>query len=371
MMRCRLLIVLALAGCAGATNGVKRFNFPDGKPHFEYEVRNDVPDGTGRVWHENGELRSEGTYVNGFKHGRFRFYAPDGEFERQVLYWKDAEVWSSTNPAAEPSPELVRGLTAFTGSEIRKTLPETEERRYRTFELSSDPVPAPYFATLDRQTTVNRVGIEVGLGTVSRMDLFGSYALGSYSVYGRLLQSNLALSPEMNLSGRRTIEGGGARAFQIDDVGVVVVHAGLLAPIGNDDQDGYIASSTNAYLRPADAASSFPSTASLRGGASLVRRMSHIVLQADAGADGVMGGRQHPLDAVVRGDVGAGVGWRAGVIGIELTNALIMSDPSSSLSAGALSGTFWFAGAWVTLSAMHAFRGTYTNALAVGVGYEL
>lgn len=366
----RLLIAFLLAGCATAPAGLKRYSYPDGNPHFEYEVRDGVPDGTGRVWYENGELRSEGTYVNGFKHGRFRFYSENGAFERQVMYWKDAEVWSSTDPHAEPSPELVTGLSAYAGTEIRKTLSETDQTP-RKFELSTEPVPAPYFATLDSQTTLSRVGIEIGAGSLSRIALFGNYTLGRYAVYGRMTQANLSLSPEMNLSGRRTIEGGGSRAFELASIGTMVVHAGVLAPIGNDDQDGYIASSAAAFLRPADAAASFPSTGALRTGATLVRRMRYVVLQADTGGDAIIGGRDHPVDGLLRADVGAGVGFRAALVGVELTNALLLSDPSRSMSAAAVSGTIWFAGTWLTASAIHAFEGTYTNAVAFAVGYEL
>ena len=371
MMHRRLLIAIGLAGCASAPVSVKRYTYPDGKPHFEYAMRNDVPDGVGRVWYENGGLRSEGTYVNGFKHGRFRIYAENGSYQRQVLYWKDAEVWSSTRPTAEPSPELVNGLSAYAGTEIRKTEPDTDQRTYRSLELSTDPVPAPYFATLDPQTTLGRVGLDIGVGSLSRMALFGNYAIGHYGVYGRVMQANLALSPEMQLSGRRTVEGGGSRAFELAGLGTVVVHAGVLVPAGNDDQDGYITSSAAAFLRPSDAAASFPSSGAVRTGAAFVRRMRYVVLQADAGADAIVGGRDRPVDGLLLGDLGAGVGMRAAMVGVELTNAMLLSDPSRSMSAAALSGTFWFAGAWLTASVVHAFDGTYTNALDFAVGYEL
>lgn len=366
----RPAVLLLLAACVAPRAGVQRANYADGKPHFEYEVRDGVPNGTGRVWYPNGELKSEGPYVNGFKHGRFRFYTETGDFEKQVLFWKDADVWSSTSPGAQPSEDLEHGLEAYAGTELKRTLPEPEERPLHAFELSSDPTPAPYFATLDRATPLSRFGIAISAGTLSRMEVFGNYLIDQhYGVYGDLQQANLATTGDMTISGRRTIEVGGSRTFELANIGTLTPHAGLLAPVGNDNENGYIASSANALIRPSDAAASFPSSAALRTGATFIRRGRYVVVQGDGGLDWIAGGDARPLDALVRGDVGVGLGLRAGIIGLELSNSLRVSDPSRSVEAAAISGTFWFAGAWLTAALSHGFSGS--NSLGLAVGYEL
>ncbi|WGG48126.1 toxin-antitoxin system YwqK family antitoxin [Rugamonas sp. DEMB1] len=45
-----------------------------------------------REHHENGELASEGTYMNGVEHGEWRDYYPNGQLAAEGLYEQGIEV---------------------------------------------------------------------------------------------------------------------------------------------------------------------------------------------------------------------------------------------------------------------------------------
>jgi len=150
---------------------------------------------------------------------------------------------------------------------------------------------------------------------------------------------------------------------------VLTVRAGILAPIGNDNDSGFIASSAGAFQRPTDAAASFPSSLALRTGASLTRARSHLVLQGDGGVDWLLGGEARPVDALLRANAGVGVGMRAAVLSLELSNTVRVSDPSRRIHALGIGGTFWLAGVWLTTCVSRTFAGQ--NAVTASVGYEL
>lgn len=357
------VLALGAQACGSATSSIRRVPYADGKPHFEYEEKDGVPNGAGRTWNPNGSLKSEGTYVDGVKQGRFRFNDEAGGFEHQALFWNDVEVWRSSDPTAEPSDELVTGLGVYTRE------PHRMEPEGRTFEISKDPVPAPYFSTLERATALNRLGVDVGTGATRRMEVFANYALTSFGAYGRFLETDLDGANDMTIGGRRTLELGGTWRDEIEGIGSLTPHAGLVLPLGNDDRDGFIASSAGAIVRPSDVVASFPSTTAMRTGASLTHQRSGIVAQVDGGIDWLFAGQQHPFDAVAHANIGVGVGVRAAMLGVELSNAVLVSDPSRHVDAVALTGTVWFVGSYLTTALSRAFSGA--SLVTVGVGYEL
>jgi hypothetical protein len=326
--------------------------------HWDYELRDDIPDGAAQVWHPNGSLRSEGNYVEGRKHGRFRFYDETGAFEHQAVYLHGQEVWSSDDQTADPSDEITRELG---------TPPTRSDATPLTW--SHDPVPAPYFGTLDRTTGLNRIGGELGMGNIRRTELYANYMLAHYGLYGQVLQTNVDSNGGAMYSGKRTAELDGTRRFSLGDVGTLVARAGVVVPVGNDDQQGFIASSLGSTVMPSDVATSFPSTVAVRTGASLTRSRKYFVLQGDAGVDWIVAGQTRPLDALLRANAGLGVGGRAAMVSIEVSNTALASDPSRSLHAVAFAGTLWFARMWGTGVASFATNGQ--SALTIGVGREL
>ena len=354
---------VALVACVAHTRSVERVRYGDGSTHFEYHLLDGVPDGVGRVWYPDGKLQSVGTYANGLKQGLFRYYARGGTFERQVFYWQGAEVWRSTNATAVPSPDLLYGLAAYAASG-QDAGPERG-----ALTISYDPVPAPYFATLDRTTSLSRAGVELGTGAIRRMDLFANYAFAHYGVYGELLETDDAVAPGMTLSGKETLEAGGTRRVALGKRGNLWARLGVLVPVGNDNPDGYYGSAAGAAVRPTDAATSFPSTVAIRTSASFVTTRRLFAVQADAGVDWLLAGQARPLDAVLHANLGVGVGVRAALVDVELTNAILASAPSHELHAVALCGTLWFARAWVTGALSYGLAGP--SSLTVGVGYEL
>jgi hypothetical protein len=373
-------LVLVAACSGGARPTTQRVNYPDGTKHYEYALENGLPNGVGRSWHSNGELRSEGEYVAGVKHGLFKFYDDDGAFEYQVFFYKGAEVWRSTDAAAKVPDDVVSGLIAYSPGLPQRgvdeyTRPPTEVEKGFRVELSRDP-PVPYFSTLDRTTSLSRVGVQYGfgdagdrsLGAVTRLELFANYKFSQFGVYGQLLQSSFESSPNMSLSGRRTGEVSTTYHMSAGDFGALSFRGGMLTSLGHDDSEGYIAATAGSYQRITDVASSVPGTVALRTSTSLTRSFSHMILQGDGGVDWLLGG-QSSFDPLVRLNAGVGLGVRSGMLSIELANVVRASDPKQHLHTLGLGGTFWFEQLWLTLSASSSLEGHV--ALTGSMGYEL
>ena len=371
----RALFILCVVACAPATTK-QRINYPSGSPHYEYEMRAGVPHGTGRVWHTNGQPKSEGEYVNGVKHGKFTFYDDDGRFERQTFFWKNVEVWRSSDPMDNPPTELVQGLMAYSGTEPRLGEVEQQEEVVSGFRISTE-APAPFFATLDRTTGLNRAGLQfgfgstspMGFGSVTRLEVFGNYRFSNFGAYGQLSQAALEAGAGTQLSGRRTLEAGGTYHHTLQGVGELTPRLGVVVPVGNDDTEGYVASSAGSLQRPTDAVTSFPATVAVRSGASVTRGHHRFVLQADGGIDWLFGGRSASVDALVRANGGIGLGIRSALLTIELSNTLRVSEPSRSLHAIGIAGTFWINRMWTVIGGSQSFDGH--TAVTLGVGYEL
>lgn len=379
MTRLHLLFLIAtVAACRSApvSPSARKVSYPDGSRHYEYQLRDGIPHGAGRVWHPNGQLKSIGEYVNGVKHGRFEHFTEGGDFEHQAYFYKGTEVWRSTTSTDEPPPDLLKGLRAFSSEPPR--LGGEGGRRIAQYEsvslLSSEP-PAPYFATMDRTTGLSRIGVAYGMGngpvrpfgSVSQLDLFANYRFERAGVYGRFAQARFEATPGMVLSGRRTAEVGGTLHAALS-VGDLSLRGGLLVPIGNDDDEGFLAASAASWQRPTDAAATFASTVAMRTGASLTRSLSRLTFQADAGVDWLAGGDEG-FDALVRANAGVGIGIRSLLLGLELTNAVRVSDASRRLHVLGLSGTFWMEYVWLTMFVGGTADGTI--AITGSVGYEL
>ena len=351
-------VTAALVAC-GAARTTQRVNFPDGTPHWEAEFLNGVPNGTTRVYWPTGNVRSQGPYRDGRKEGTFLYYDEDGHFDHQTLFRHDVDVWHSQVLADEPPPSLLKKLSAQDASL------EAQQAEDHSFEFSSDPVPAPYFATLDRAASAPRAGVGFGVGELRRMELFANYRFAQIGVYGEVAQTDL-LGDTMTYSGRRTLELGGTHQLSLDGVGTLTTHAGALLPIGNDNPNGFVASAATANVSPGDAAASFPQAFAIRTGASFTHAQRYFVAQADAGVDWLLAGQERSLDALLRANAGIGVGVRAAMLGVELTNAFRASDLSRNVSALGLTGTVSFAQAWLTGAFAYGFAGTSTITILAG-----
>lgn len=385
MMRASL-IVLVLSTGAACTSGTRQsptlrtHQYPDGRPHFQYQLKDKMPHGEGLVWYPNGELKSRGEYVNGVKHGLFKFYRDDGELEHQAFFYKNVEVWRSTSPDDRPSDELLAGLVKFSGSEPRLGAADMhggnsyEIVRAPGFTLDKSP-PAPLFANLDRANSLDRVGMQVGfsdagqmgVGAVTRIDAFGNYRFSRFGVYGQFSQTSRDAASGPDLTGRRTLEGG-ATFHRPLPIGGLVLRAGAVVPITNDDPDGFLAASAAAFQRPADAVTSFPASLALRTGATLTRGRQYFVLQGDTGIDWIAGSA-NGFDALARLNLGVGVGIRSLMLSAELANTVRITDPSRRMHGVGMSSTVWVNKTWLMVSMLFASEGHTT--LSGAVGYEL
>lgn len=362
-------VVLVIAACTPApVTSTRRVAYPDGKPHYEYELRDGIPHGPGRSWHANGERHAEGVWVNGVKHGDFTVFDERGAFAYNAHFFKGLEVWRSTDRAATPPPELLARLTASTDTPPQRG-ENFDPARPREPAISFEP-PAPYFASMDRTTSISRIGMQVGvgdttdldLGAVRRYELFANYKLSELGVYGQVSQTTLT-TEDTTLPGRRTLELGAT--YQVASVSL---RSGLLVGVGNETSDGYIASSAGAQQRPADAIASFPSSVALRTGGSFTRVSKPIVIQVDAGIDWILGGPA-AVDGLLRANGAIGVGVRSFLIGIELTNTIRVSDSDRRVHAAGLGGTFWMKHAWLNVLLSRSLDGS--TVITGAVGYEL
>lgn len=369
-------LLLALAACGAGGRSVRHIKYPDGSPHFEYEIRNGVPDGVGRVWWESGGLRSEGMYAGGAKHGRFSFFTEHLQFDHQAVFENDVEVWRSTDRRAVPPDEVLERL-ATTARSGPKRAERVTPADAAPLSISRDLVPSPYFTQLDRTSSLTRAGMQVGVGSsgsrsfgaANRLEAFGNWRNGTFGAYGQLGETILKVEPGMLLVGRQTLEVGGTYHRALENVGQLTTHAGLLFPVGHDDESGHLASTAGAFSRPADAAISFPSSTALRTGATITRSGRRFVAQGDVGLDLLLGGEDRAVDALVRANAGVGFGMRAAMVTLELANTIRASDPGLRIHTLGVGGTFWFARMW--LSACISFTTEGNAALVTTVGYGL
>lgn len=357
------VFALALAACGASSSGTVRASYPNGAPHWEYEQHDGLPNGTGRVWHENGTLRSEGPYMNGDKEGVFRYFDETGAFDHQALFIAGIERWRSDDPHAEPPSGVAHDLAAAGAKERER------RDRWARWAVSHDPTPAPFFALLDRAAALSRAGADIGVGDVRRVEFFANYAFERYGFYAQYLETDLRPDSPMTAAGKRTIEAGATRRVQLGALGTLVARAGLLVPVANDDVNGFIGSSADAAVDPSDVAVSFPSSFAVRTSASLTRRRRYLVLEGDAGVDWVLDGQRAPVEPVLRANAGLGIGVRAGLVSLEISNAVLASDPSRRLTAVGVAGTAWLAGFWLTATAAESLDSQ--GQFSIGFGHEL
>lgn len=366
------MVLVGLAGaCTGKGTGPRNTTFPaTGKPRWDYELRNGLVHGKSTVWWENGRKRSEGEYIEGAKHGLWSFYYEAGGFEYQALYWKDRVEWVAVDELAKPPAALLAKL-ATDSPAVSGTMRPVVTRR-RGLYYSVEP-PAPYFATLDRTTALSRLGLGIGLGLgenlVVRSEVFANYLFGNWGAYGQYAQASYDLTPDTNLSARRTLELGATRTFELSRVGLLTLRGGVLGAVANDDHEGFVASVATSSLRATDAAATFPSSVAVRTSASLGRSHRRVVWQTDGGVDWLMGGREREVDPLLRLNAALGIGVRSTMFSAELSNTVRLAEPSRSLHVGALAATIWLQHLWLTSAASLSHDGEFGITTAAGYGW--
>ncbi len=372
----RLALALLLFGCGARLRDppspVNRVAYPSGKARFEFELRDGIPNGRGRTWHANGKLASDGSYKDGARQGRFWLYNEDGTFAAQALYSDNAEVWRSVDERERP-PDESKG-TALSGRPAPEDAtmvvvgPEPyEEHRAR---------PRPYFSTLDRTTAPARAGAQIGVsdakdldfGAATRLDVFGHYRIDRYGVFAQLSETRLEIPDGMTLAGRRAATFAGTYHRELGPA-ALSASGGFIAPIGNTDPAGSVASLVGAEQRPADAAGAIPAPLALRSSASLNAWRGLFLLQVDAGLDWLLGGDDHAFDVLGRANVGVGFGTHSTMLTAELNNSIPLTGVRARLHAVALGGTVVYRALWI--SASLAFSDAGTTSFLGSVGHDL
>lgn len=364
MTRIGVLSITLVAACATA-RGPKRTDYPDGT-YEEYTLVDGKRQGKTRLWHSNGRLASEGNYAAGKREGTFVYFTENGDFAYQALFLRDEEVWRSSDRDARP--------------DVRKLTLERQETAEHT-PIPTRALPVPWFVSVDRTTSLDRAGMQLGFGqaaglpfgSAKRFDLFGTFSLGELGAYGQFSQTSLTsmeeLSLDRTLSGRRTLEGGATYHLPFHRFGDYRARAGLLVPVSNDDNEGFLAASAGAFQRPADAAASVPSTVALRTSTSLVHTTKRFVLQGDGGLDWLLGGEPRPVDVLARANLGLGFGSRTAILSVELSNTVSLTDLDRRLHSVGFGGGASIAGMW--LSGLLSYCVSGGTAFTTAVGYEL
>lgn len=353
------IAAVTLVACA-SSQATRRVRYPDGSVRWEYQTRNGVPDGASRTFHANGTLASQGRYVKGRKEGRFTYFDERGHLVREVVY-RDNVVVSHTPDDGTTPP----------GRYTTRTIVEPDIGDF----LDGDRVPRPYFASVDRTTSLTRFGLQLGISdgepgfaASRRAEVFANYRISPrYGAYTQLAGSMLALDSGVQI-GRRTLEIGGTyhRPLYRGDLSP---RLGLLVPVGGDDMDGFVPAATSSFQRPTDAAASTTETVALRTGASWTRSLVGLAMQADAGLDWLAGASGSPLDALARANAAVGYGSQNAMLSLELSNTIRLSDPAERIHALGLGGTVWLRGYWFT-----AFVSRTTEshtAITAAIGYGL
>ncbi len=366
---------LALVGCGAGviapSSTLDRVAYPNGKARFEFELRDGVPNGRGRAWHENGKLASEGTYADGARHGRFWFYAEDGSFVAQAIYVHNAEVWRSPSEQEQPPARWTQGMVlAERGAPRDATFVEvTPEVRFEAAKTA----PRPYFSLLDRTTAPARAGAQLGVGdaqdlgfgATSRVDLFAHYRIRDYGVFAQLSETRLGLQNEKTLGGRRTAILAGTYHVESGAMALATT-GGLIASLGNADASGAVASYAGAEQRPSDAAMAIPAPLGVRSAASLTATYEPLVVQIDAGIDWLLGGDEQRYDALGRTNIGIGLGSRTAMLTAEFANSVRLTGAHTQLHALALGASCSFPVLWVSGSLVFSDSGATSTLISVG-----
>lgn len=372
----RALLLLALIGCGGQAlsprSTIDRVAYPTGKARFEFELRDGLPNGRGRAWYPNGKLASDGTYRDGARQGRFWLYNDDGSFAAQAVYIDNAEVWRSTDEHAQPPQQWSALASTARPAEEDATIVAIEPEMPGERDHS---VPPAYFSTLDRTAGPARAGAQLGVGdakdldfgAATRFDMFGHYRVGSYGVFAQLSETRLAIPNSMTLAGRRTVIVAGTYHRALGPASLSA-DAGFIAPVGNADAAGTVASFAGAQQRAADAAFAIPAPLAARSGASVVAARGLFVVQLDAGIDWILGGDEHSFDALGRANVGVGFGTRQTMLTAELDNSLRLSG-QQGFHTLALGGAVAYRPVWFTASLV--FSSANNTSFVGAVGHDL
>jgi hypothetical protein len=364
---CFLLALVGLLGCGSIVSSrasVDRVTYPTGRTRFEFALRDGIPNGPGKGWHRNGALASEGTYKDGARHGQFTFYSVDGAFVAQALYVDNVERWRSENKLEQPPSQHLNALAQAEPSETMFVDADSEWGDVRA--------PRPYFSTLDRTSGPARAGAQLGVGSsgdlgfgaATRLDVFGHYRFDRYGVFAQMSETRLSVTDEMTLAGRLTTTLAGTYQRTLP-FATLSVSGGFIAPLGNVDPAGTVASAAGAEQRPSDAVFAIPAPFALRSAASLTTTRGSLVLQADAGVDLPLGADQHMVDALGRANLGIGFGTSSTMLSAELDSTLRLSD-SRTFHSIALGGTLANPVLWVSASLAFSFTGTMSFLGSVG-----
>jgi hypothetical protein len=287
-----------------------------------------------RTFHPDGTLKAEGTTTNGEKDGLFRYFNAKGAFSYQAYFVRGIEIWRSSETSDSVPAEVIEAF-------------EATFRWAREIRVESGPV-AP-FVTLDRTPAWRRFGAALGIGSggdlgiasIFRLDVFANYGFSFAGLYGQISQSLVASEGTSFLVGKSSLEIGGTSHQEL--AVPTAFRLGLVFPVVNDDDPGFLGSAAGTVMRAADAVASYPSSFAFRSSASVSITRARYRIQADAGLDVAIGGsEQLYFQPIARANAGVGWGTSKRLLALELSNTMDLRELSHRLHSIAVSGTYGF-----------------------------
>lgn len=324
-----LPIALMIAGAAAACAAPTRTNvvrYPNGELKWEVQTVANVPHGESRTYYPSGRVKTTGRYQRGKRDGEFAHFDEQGRLLRVELFIDGELKWSGASATDRPPKDLAA---------IALTEPDPEP----------DTEATQVYATLDRVTPSSQVGAQVAILRPAKLDdfnggryleLFGQAMRGRFGGYGAFTARSATAADDAILTGKSVLEIGGVYRFAALDH-VLLGVAGVTLPVGNDDLDGFGASTATLSSRVGDAVLTLPRSAALRTSLSMVGAARFVFYRADAGLDLAFDisrvsdvvRMQDSHAALARLSLGAGFASQNVTLTGELVNVAVLTSGSS------------------------------------------
>lgn len=287
------------------------------------------------TYHDNGAVDYQGTFKAGSRHGLFHFWNDQGVWLKQELYVDATLLWASTNRDYVPPNKLLAQLTS--ASETEPTQPSFTSR------ASSLTAPESRFLnSLPGHGSFVQLslgsGSEVPYSSAQRLGIRGSYADGRLG--GSVALTVARFQDDYVTAWAKPVADLHASYLLPHTTGIFVARAGVVVPIGNDNNRSALAGASAVVQSPNEAIYVLPSTLATRGSLSWYGTSKYVVSQIDLGLDLGFFGYPDGVHPIVHANAAIGVGAKGFILAAEGATALAWTRSLNDvvLFGGALYG---------------------------------
>lgn len=347
-------------------------------------MKDGVPDGRATRYYPNGAVQHQGTYKAGAKHGLFHHWDDQGVWQKQELYVSNTAVWTSSERSDYPPEDVLDDESVSEAAPGHNAL----STKHAEISASSTRAGGPNATLVDpaadngaempstrflnglpahgsfAQVSMGR-GSSVTASSAQRMTLRGSYAEGQL---GASVALTLARFADDTLSAFAKPVADAHVSYLIPYVrGVFVARAGLVLPLGNDDNTSALAGAASVVQAPNDAIYVLPSTVATRGSLSWYGTTDYVIAQADLGIDIAFFGYPDGVHPIIHANSALGVGMQGFFVGVEGSTALAWTGTLTDV-------VVWGGAAYGTIreTTIGLFAGSQgdTTIIRVGTSYD-